>query len=161
MPTQKTMQTIDAPMQEVKSILQKVLEIQKIAKVAKGEQAKNYTYRNIDDLYEVIAPKLDELNLLIKFDEEVVINDRAFVNCQMTLTDVDTGEVLATTSVSEVPINPGIMSSQQATKAATTFARKQCLEAMFRVTSPDEVPEGIGQNIPLPKGKNGSQTYFG
>jgi len=145
----------------VNTLDKKILEIQKIAVVDKGEQAKNYAYRNIDDLYEVIAPKLDEYGLLISYDEDIIPTgtDRIFINCVLTIVDTDTGETLSAKSISEVPINPGIMSSQQATKSAVTFARKQTLESLFRVTSPEETPENYGQKIPLPKG--GKTDYFG
>ena len=146
----------------INTLSKKILEIQKVAVVAKGEQAKNYAYRNIDDLYEVIAPKLDELSLVIKYDEEVIPvgETRAFINCRLTITDTETKEVQEVQSVSEIPLNPGIMSSQQATKAAVTFARKQTLESLFRVTSPEETPENYGQKTPLlPKG--GKTDYFG
>lgn len=144
----------------INSLSKKILEIQKVAVVAKGEQAKNYSYRNIDDLYEVIAPKLDEYGLLISYDEDVIPTgeQRVFINCILTIVDTDTGETLSAKSVSEVPINPGIMSSQQATKSAVTFARKQTLESLFRVTSPEETPENFGQTIPKVKSKT---DYFG
>ncbi len=116
-----------------KTFTQKVAEIQKNLKAPKSQRNKfgNYNYRNQEDILEAVKPLLGELVLTVN-DEIVEVGGRVYVKATATIRDSE-GGVLTNSAFAREPAEQKGMSDSQITGAASSYARKYCLNGLFLI----------------------------
>ena len=107
-------------------------KIQRTLKAPKGQRNAfgNYNYRSCEDILEAVKPLLGEATLTIS-DEIVLIGDRYYVKATATLT-LDKEEKSATAYAREAVTKKG-MDEAQITGAASSYARKYCLNGLLAI----------------------------
>jgi len=90
----------------------------------------NYSYRSCEDILEGVKPFLANCSLVLN-DEIVLIGERYYVKSTATLHSLtDSGSVSAVAYARESQIKKG-MDEAQITGAASSYARKYALNALF------------------------------
>jgi len=110
-------------------------DIQARLKAPKGQFNKfgNYKYRSCEDIVEAVKPLLHEHDLaLIISDEIISVSDRVYVKATVSLTDGEKVIYTASASAREALIKKG-MDESQITGAASSYARKYALNALFAI----------------------------
>lgn len=111
---------------------QKVAKIQKELKAPKNQFNKfgNYKYRNCEDILESVKPLLGDLVLTIN-DDVVEVGGRIYVKAIATITDGK--EKLSNTAFARESSEQKGMNDSQITGAASSYARKYCLNGLFLI----------------------------
>lgn len=124
----------------MEEILKSLIHIQQNLNVPKNNYNKfgNFKYRSLEDIQAALKPLLAEHNCGIRFDDEVVEHcGRTFLKTTLTLFN-DKGESISTTSEAEHAIEKSGMDSAQISGAASSYARKYAMNALFLI---DDSPE--------------------
>ena len=111
-------------------LITKLADIQQKLKAPKGQVNKfgGYRYRSCEDILEAVKPLLGDCVLTIS-DDIREIGGRVYVEATARLTDgSDTVEVKALAREAEVKKG---MDESQITGAASSYARKYCLNGLF------------------------------
>lgn len=91
-----------------------------------------YNYRNCEDILEALKPHLKDNGLTIKFDDFIeMVGDRFYVKSVVTLTDIETGEVVQNAAYAREEESKKGMDGSQVTGASSSYARKYALNGMF------------------------------
>ena len=129
---------------------EKLLKIQTTLKAPKGQFNKfgNYKYRNCEDILESLKPLLlDHEVLLLLSDDIVAVNNRVYIKAIATLRDIETGEKIEVTAFAREEETKKGMDGSQITGAASSYARKYALNAMFAIDdTKDSDTTNQGQN---------------
>lgn len=115
-------------------IQQKLLNIQTTLNAPKNQYNAfgKYNYRNCEDILEALKPYLKENGLTIKFDDSIeMVGDRFYVKSVVTLTDIETGEVVNNAAYAREEESKKGMDGSQVTGASSSYARKYALNGMF------------------------------
>lgn len=115
-------------------IQQKLLNVQTTLNAPKNQYNAfgKYNYRNCEDILEALKPYLKENGLTIKFDDSIeMVGDRFYVKSVVTLTDIETGEVVNNTAYAREEESKKGMDGSQVTGASSSYARKYALNGMF------------------------------
>lgn len=104
--------------------------IQKELKAPKGQHNSfgNYNYRSCEDILEAVKPLLNGAILTLS-DEIVLIGDRFYVKATATITEND--KSMSATAYARESLDKKGMDSAQITGAASSYARKYCLNGLF------------------------------
>ena len=124
----------------MQELLKSLIDIQQRLNVPKNQynQFGKFKYRSLEDIQAALKPLLAEHNCGIRFDDEVVEHcGRTFLKTTLTLFN-DKGESISTTSVAEHAIEKSGMDSAQISGAASSYARKYAMNALFLI---DDSPE--------------------
>ena len=124
----------------MQELLKSLIDIQQRLNVPKNNYNKfgNFKYRSLEDIQAALKPLLAEHNCGIRFDDEVVEHcGRTFLKTTLTLFN-DKGESISTTSEAEHAIEKSGMDSAQISGAASSYARKYAMNALFLI---DDSPE--------------------
>lgn len=116
-----------------KTFIQQVAEIQKKLKAPKNQRNKfgNYNYRNQEDILEAVKPLLGDLVLTVS-DELVEVGGRIYVKATATIRDGE-GSSISNTAFAREPLEQKGMSDSQITGAASSYARKYCLNGLLLI----------------------------
>ena len=121
----------------MKEAILRLIEVQKELKAPKGNFNKfgNYKYRSAEDILKAVKPLLAENNLLMTISDSVdCIGDRVYIVATATVIDAETGEVVTSnTAYARESESKKGMSSEQNTGAASSYARKYCLNGIFLI----------------------------
>lgn len=121
------------------SIIQQKLKAPKDQNNAFGK----YKYRKASDILEAVKPLLAEANLSILLDDEVQILDgKAFLIATATLVAEDGGKIAATRAFAQMDEHKG-MSAEQATGAASSYARKYALCGLLAIDDSTDDPDSM------------------
>jgi len=115
-----------------KTFHQRVAEIQSKLRAPKGQFNKfgNYKYRSCEDVLTAVKPLLDGLVLTIS-DRINIIGQRIYVVAKATISDgVDS---ISTEAYAREAEDAKGMSPAQVTGAASSYARKYCLNGLFAI----------------------------
>ena len=115
-------------------IQQKLLNVQTTLNAPKNQYNSfgKYNYRNCEDILEALKPYLKENGLTIKFDDSIeMVGDRFYVKSVVTLTDIETGEVVNNAAYAREEESKKGMDGSQVTGASSSYARKYALNGMF------------------------------
>ena len=124
----------------MQELLKSLIDIQQRLNVPKNQynQFGKFKYRSLEDIQAALKPLLAEHNCGIRFDDNVVEHcGRTFLKTTLTFFN-DKGETLTTTSEAEHAIEKSGMDSAQISGAASSYARKYAMNALFLI---DDSPE--------------------
>ena len=124
----------------MQELLKSLIDIQQRLNVPKNQynQFGKFKYRSLEDIQAALKPLLAEHNCGIRFDDNVVEHcGRTFLKTTLTFFN-DKGETLSTTSEAEHAIEKSGMDSAQISGAASSYARKYSMNALFLI---DDSPE--------------------
>ncbi len=139
----------------MQELLKSLIDIQQRLNVPKNNYNKfgNFKYRSLEDIQAALKPLLAEHNCGIRFDDEVVEHcGRTFLKTTLTLFN-DKGETLSTTSEAEHAIEKSGMDSAQISGAASSYARKYAMNALFLIDDSPEI-----DSDPYSQGKTTRRT---
>lgn len=133
----------------MQELLKSLIHIQQNLNVPKNNYNKfgNFKYRSLEDIQAALKPLLAEHNCGIRFDDTIVEHcGRTFLKTTLTFFN-DKGETLSTTSEAEHAIEKSGMDSAQISGAASSYARKYAMNALFLIDdSPEIDSEEYSQN---------------
>lgn len=124
----------------MQELLKSLIDIQQRLNVPKNQynQFGKFKYRSLEDIQAALKPLLAEHNCGIRFDDTIEEHcGRTFLKTTLTLFN-DKGETLSTTSEAEHAIEKSGMDSAQISGAASSYARKYAMNAIFLI---DDSPE--------------------
>ena len=124
----------------MEELLKSLIDIQQRLNVPKNQynQFGKFKYRSLEDIQAALKPLLAEHNCGIRFDDTIVEHcGRTFLKTTLTFFN-DKGETLTTTSEAEHAIEKSGMDSAQISGAASSYARKYAMNALFLI---DDSPE--------------------
>ena len=102
-----------------------------------------FKYRSLEDVLAALKPLLAEQNCGIRFDDAIVEHcGRTFLKTTLTLFN-DNGESITTTAEAEHADQKSGMDAAQISGAASSYARKYALNALFCI---DDSPEIDSEN---------------
>lgn len=113
---------------------EKLISIQSELKAPKNQKNNfgNYKYRSCEDILEAVKPLLVKEGLLLTLNDELVmVGDRYYIKTTAKLVSKNSG-CLTTAYAREEETKKG-MDSSQITGAASSYARKYALNAMFLI----------------------------
>lgn len=103
----------------------------------------NYKYRKASDILEAVKPLLAEANLSILLDDEVqVMEGKAFLIATATLVAEDGSKIASTRAFAQMDAHKG-MSAEQATGAASSYARKYALCGLLAIDDSTDDPDSL------------------
>ena len=141
----------------MQELLKSLIDIQQRLNVPKNQynQFGKFKYRSLEDIQAVLKPLLAEHNCGIRFDDTIVEHcGRTFLKTTLTFFN-DKGETLTTTSEAEHAIEKSGMDSAQISGAASSYARKYAMNALFLI---DDSPEIDSEEYSQNKGSRRSTT---
>ena len=136
MAEKKTVQAVETP--PAMTGLEKLLHIQ--VNLDGNKDLDNsfggYKYRNLDGILTKLKPFLKETNTVIHFDDGFeVVADRVYIKAECSLIDVDTKEVIKTsTAYAREPESKKGMDEAQLTGTCTSYARKDAISALLAIS---------------------------
>ncbi|SLM30855.1 conserved hypothetical protein [Desulfamplus magnetovallimortis] len=145
------------------NIYQKLSIVQSQLKAPKVQYNKfgNFKYRSLEDIMESVKPLLAQHNLsLILSDTVKQTGDRFYIEAKATLINTEkTDETVSTTAVAREALSKKGMDESQITGAASSYARKYCMNGLFNI---DDTKDADAQqpvnNKPLTKNNRASQV---
>ena len=141
----------------MQELLKSLIDIQQRLNVPKNQynQFGKFKYRSLEDIQAALKPLLAEHNYGIRFDDTIVEHcGRTFLKTTLTFFN-DKGETLSTTSEAEHAIEKSGMDSAQISGAASSYARKYAMNALFLI---DDSPEIDSEEYSQNKGSRRSTT---
>lgn len=103
----------------------------------------NYKYRKASDILEAVKPLLAEANLSILLNDEVqVMEGKAFLIATATLVAEDGSKIASTRAFAQMDAHKG-MSAEQATGAASSYARKYALCGLLAIDDSTDDPDSL------------------
>ena len=92
----------------------------------------NYKYRSLEDILKAVQPILSKVGMTLTIsDEKTQVADRIYVTATATLTDIETGQAIEAVASARESLDKKGMDSAQITGAASSYARKYCLNGLF------------------------------
>lgn len=133
--------------------MNKLREIQNALRVGKAQwnDFGKYNYRSCEDILEAVKPLLTEHNCDLRLTDEIVnVGTRNYVKAIATFIDEDK-EIIATSFAREDETKKG-MDGSQITGAASSYARKYALNALFLIddTKDSDATNEHGKATPQP-----------
>ena len=141
----------------MQELLKSLIDIQQRLNVPKNQynQFGKFKYRSLEDIQAALKPLLAEHNCGIRFDDTVAEHcGRTFLKTTLTFFN-DKGETLSTTAEAEHAIEKSGMDSAQISGAASSYARKYAMNALFLI---DDSPEIDSEEYSQNKGSRRSTT---
>jgi hypothetical protein len=117
-------------------MMEKLLEIQQAINIPKKNYNKfgNFYYRSAEDILEGVKPLLKNLKLIVLLnDEVVVVGENHYIKSTATLADVETKEQISVQAFAREDKEKKGMDGAQITGAASSYARKYALNALFAI----------------------------
>ena len=92
----------------------------------------NYKYRSLEDILKAVKPILSKVGMTLTISDEITqLADRIYVTATATLTDIETGQAIEAVASARESLEKKGMDSAQITGAASSYARKYCLNGLF------------------------------
>ena len=92
----------------------------------------NYKYRSLEDILKAVKPILSKVGMTLTISDEITqVADRIYVTATATLTDIETGQAIEAVASARESLDKKGMDSAQITGAASSYARKYCLNGLF------------------------------
>lgn len=106
-----------------------------------------FYYRSCEDIMEAVKPYLQKLGLsLIMTDDVVQVGERYYIRATATLVDLESQQTIKTHALAREQETKKGMDASQITGAASTYARKYCLNGLFAiddVRDADTMPKDV------------------
>ena len=134
----------------MKDLIQSLIYIQQHLIVPNGK----YNYRSLESILAAIKPLLRSQNCGIRFEDEVIeLGGRTFLKTTLYFFN-DKGETITTSAIAEHTATKTGMDAAQITGAASSYARKYAMNAMFAIDDTKDVDSDSyhrEQTKPLPE----------
>jgi len=117
-------------------IKEKLTKIQTELKAPKNQfnSFGKYKYRNLEDICEAVKPLLKQENVSLKISDEIImLGDRYYVKATAILADNEKDDTLTVTAFARESLTKKGMDDSQITGAASSYARKYCLNGLFLI----------------------------
>ncbi|MBF0205162.1 MAG: ERF family protein [Desulfamplus sp.] len=119
------------------NIYEKLNLVQSQLKAPKGQfnSFGNFKYRSLEDVVEGVKPLLSQHGLSLTLSDTVrLIGDRFYIEATATLVNVEQpDQKIVTTAMARESLDKKGMDSSQITGAASSYARKYCLNGLFSI----------------------------
>lgn len=118
------------------SVYEKLMNIQSELKAPKGQRNSfgNYNYRSCEDIMEAVKPLLQKHEAaLVVGDTIELIGTRFYVKATAKFIDVADGTEIENTAYAREEDSKKGMDAAQVTGAASSYARKYCLNGLFDI----------------------------
>ena len=116
------------------NIYEKLINVQAELKAPKSQfnSFGKYNYRSLEDISEAAKPLLKKHGLVLTIaDKIILVGDRNYIEATATLTDCEKNEQIINTASAREAENKKGMDESQITGAASSYARKYCLNGLF------------------------------
>lgn len=123
-------------MAETKNLLTKLMQVQQDLKAPKNQfnSFGKYKYRSCEDILQAARPLCNANGLILTMSDTVeAVGTRFYLKATVTVTDVETGESFSTNAMAREEDTKKGMDAAQVTGAASSYARKYSLCAMFAI----------------------------
>ena len=140
----------------MKDLIQSLIYIQQNLIVPKDQfnSFGKYNYRSLESILAAIKPLLRSQNCGIRFEDEVIeLGGRTFLKTTLYFFN-DKGETITTSAIAEHTATKTGMDAAQITGAASSYARKYAMNAMFAIDDTKDVDSDSyhrEQTKPLPE----------
>lgn len=118
------------------SVYEKLMKVQSELKAPKNQYNSfgKYHYRSCEDILEGAKPVLAKYGAAITIRDSIEIHgDRTYIKATATFYDVETGETIENTSLAREEFEKKGMDASQITGAASSYARKYCLNGLLLI----------------------------
>ena len=118
------------------AIYEKLLNIQSELKAPKNQTNNfgRYNYRSCEDILEAVKPILKKEKCVVIVNDEIEqVDNRFYVKATVSLIDVESGEIIASSAYAREEENKKGMDSSQVTGASSSYARKYALNGLFAI----------------------------
>ena len=125
----------------MKDLIQSLIYIQQHLIVPKDQfnSFGKYNYRSLESILAAIKPLLRSQNCGIRFEDEVIeLGGRTFLKTTLYFFN-DKGESITTSAIAEHTATKTGMDAAQITGAASSYARKYAMNAMFAIDDTKDV----------------------
>ena len=129
--------------------LNRVISGLRVGKGRRNQFAK-FDYRNVEDILEAVNPLLAPEDIFISISDELVeLADRVYVRSEAIAHDAITGQVITKSNAfaREQETKKG-MDESQITGTASSYARKNALGALLRISDGRDDPDGTSGSEP-------------
>jgi hypothetical protein len=110
----------------------------------------NFKYRSLEDVAEAVKPLLSQYGLSLTLSDTVKLTgDRFYIEATATLVNIEQpDEKIITTALARESFEKKGMDASQITGAASSYARKYCLNGLFSIddTKDADFPTQQGHN---------------
>ena len=140
----------------MKDLIQSLIYIQQHLIVPKDQfnSFGKYNYRSLESILAAIKPLLRSQNCGIRFEDEVIeLGGRTFLKTTLYFFN-DKGETITTSAIAEHTATKTGMDAAQITGAASSYARKYAMNALFAIDDTKDADSESyqrEQNKPLPE----------
>ena len=118
------------------SVYEKLMNIQSELKAPKGQRNSfgNYNYRSCEDILEAVKPLLAKHQAALTISDSIeLIGTRFYVKATAKFIDVADGTEIENTAYAREEDSKKGMDAAQVTGAASSYARKYCLNGLFAI----------------------------
>ena len=133
---------------------EKLVTIQRELKAPKKQVNKfgNYKYRSCEDILEAAKPLVTRENCaLVIADDIIQIGDRYYVKATATITDNEDNSSISVSAFAREPEDKKGSDASQVTGAASSYARKYCLNGLFLIDDTKDVDVTNTKKTATPK----------
>ena len=140
----------------MKDLIQSLIYIQQHLIVPKDQfnSFGKYNYRSLESILAAIKPLLRSQNCGIRFEDEVIeLGGRTFLKTTLYFFN-DKGDTITTSAIAEHTATKTGMDAAQITGAASSYARKYAMNALFAIDDTKDADSDSyirEQNKPLPE----------
>ena len=116
------------------NLKEKLMSVQSDLKAPKGQYNSfgKYKYRSCEDVLEALKPLLKKNGLILTISDDIkMIGERYYIQANVCLTDVETGDNMHTFAYAREEESKKGMDGSQVTGASSSYARKYALNGMF------------------------------
>lgn len=123
--------------------MKRLAKIQRAIKAPKDQKGYGFVYRKASDILQAVKPLLEEDNLTILLNDRIEeISGKYFLIADAGLYAEDGKEIAKTSAFAMMDAHKG-MSAEQATGAASSYARKYALCGLLAIDDSSNDPDGL------------------
>lgn len=131
------------------NIYLKLAKIQNELKSPKDQKAKQYRYRNIEDINEAVKPIALKYGCAVVYTDDIVLREEMnLVLCESMCRLIDENNSISASAFSAINMKPQYMSIEQSFGAASSYARKYAACGLFAIDSSENDPDRTGGDKP-------------
>lgn len=123
--------------------MKRLAKIQRALKAPKDLKGYGFAYRKASDILQAVKPLLEEENLTILLNDTIKeLNGTYFLVAEAALYGSDGSIIAKTNAFAQMDAHKG-MSAEQATGAASSYARKYALCGLLAIDDSSNDPDGL------------------
>jgi hypothetical protein len=127
--------------------MKRLAKIQRAIKAPKDQKGYGFVYRKASDILQAVKPLLEEDNLTILLNDRIEeISGKYFLIADAGLYAEDGKEIAKTSAFAMMDAHKG-MSAEQATGAASSYARKYALCGLLAIDDSSNDPDGLERPV--------------